>query len=82
MPWRCGCAARPLAAPVGRFVSGKARANTPGSIRDLTQVRQADLVELLARIPGVILLADAGRQGLRRQTAGAVLTPRPARGKN
>jgi hypothetical protein len=102
MPRRCGCAARPLAGPVGRFVSGKARANTvkalvitdadgrllfcgqtaPGSIHDLTQVRQAGLVELLALIPGVTLLADAGHQGLSAQTAGAVLTPRPARGKN
>ncbi len=31
----------------------------PGSIHDLTQVRQAGLVELLAPIPGVTLLADA-----------------------
>ncbi len=36
----------------------------PGAIHDLTQVRQAGLVELLALIPGVILLADAGYQGL------------------
>ncbi len=35
----------------------------PGSILDLTQVRQAGLVELLALIPGVTLLADAGYQG-------------------
>jgi DDE superfamily endonuclease len=54
----------------------------PGSIHDLTQVRQAGLVELLALIPGVTLLADAGYQGLSAQTAGAVLTPRPARRKN
>ncbi len=54
----------------------------PGSIHDLTQVRQAGLVELLALIPGVTLLADAGYQGLSTQTAGAVLTPRPARRKN
>jgi hypothetical protein len=40
------------------------------------------LVELLALIPGVTLLADAGYQGLSTQTAGAVLTPRPARRKN
>jgi hypothetical protein len=32
--------------------------------------------------PGVTLLADAGYQGLSAQTAGAVLTPRPARRKN
>jgi hypothetical protein len=54
----------------------------PGAIHDLTQVRQAGLVELLALIPGVILLADAGYQGLSAQTAGAVVTPRPARRKN
>ena len=54
----------------------------PGSVHDLTQVRQAGLVELLALTPGVTLLADAGYQGLSTQTAGAVLTPRPARRKN
>ncbi|MGR6963939.1 transposase family protein [Geodermatophilus sp. URMC 61] len=54
----------------------------PGSIHDLTQVRQAGLVETLALIPGATLLADAGYQGLSAQTAGAVLTPRPARRKN
>jgi DDE family transposase len=57
------------------------RTDSPGSSHDLTQVRQADLVEL-ALIPGVTLLADAGYQGLSTQTAGAVLTPRPARRKN
>jgi hypothetical protein len=54
----------------------------PGAIHDLTQVRQAGLIELLALIPGVTLLADAGYQGLSAQTAGAVITPRPARRKN
>ena len=54
----------------------------PGAIHDLTQVRQAGLVELLALTPGVTLLADAGYQGLSAQTAGAVITPRPARRKN
>jgi hypothetical protein len=54
----------------------------PGSIHDLTQVRQAGLVELLALTPGVTLLADAGYQGLSAQTAGAVITPRPHRRKN
>ena len=54
----------------------------PGSIHDLTQVRQAGLVELLALIPGATLLADAGYQGLSAQTAGAVITPRPTRRKN
>ncbi len=66
--------------PAGRLLfCGHTR---PGSIHDLTQVRQAGLVELLALIPGVTLLADAGYQGLSTQTAGAVITPRPARRKN
>ena len=54
----------------------------PGAIHDLTQVRQAGLVKPLALTPGVLLLADAGYPGLSAQTAGAVLTPRPARRKN
>jgi hypothetical protein len=54
----------------------------PGSIHDQTQVRQAGLAELLALIPGVTLLADAGYQGLSAQTAGAVITPRPTRRRN
>ncbi|HEX2289776.1 MAG TPA: transposase family protein [Pseudonocardiaceae bacterium] len=54
----------------------------PGAVHDLTQVRQAGLVELLALTPGVTLLADPGYQGLSTQTAGAVITPRPARRKN
>jgi DDE superfamily endonuclease len=33
-------------------------------------------------MPGVTLLADAGYQGLSAQTAGAFITPRPARRKN
>ena len=51
-------------------------------MHDLTQVRQAGLVELLALTPGVTLLADAGYQGLSTQTAGAVITLRPARRDN
>ncbi len=54
----------------------------PGAIHDLIQVRQAGLVELLALTPGVTPLADAGHQGVGAQTAGAVITPRPARRKN
>jgi hypothetical protein len=50
----------------------------PGSVYDLTQVRQAGL-ELLALLPGVTLLADAGYQGRGTHTAGAVFTPRPTR---
>ena len=56
--------------------------NLPGAIHDLTQVRQAGQVELLALTSGVTLLANAGYQGLSAQTAGAVLTPGPARRKN
>ena len=51
----------------------------PGSIHDLTQVRQAGL---LALVLGVTMLTDAGYQGLSAQTASAVLTPRPARRNN
>ena len=40
------------------------------------------MAKLLALIPGVILLVDAGYQGLSAQTAGAVITPRPTRRKN
>jgi hypothetical protein len=66
--------------PDGRLLfCGQTR---PGAIHDLTQVRQAGLVELLARTPGVTLLTDAGYQGLSAQTAGAVITPRPARLRN
>jgi hypothetical protein len=54
----------------------------PGSFHDLTQVRQAGLVDLLALAPGVTLLAGAGDQGLSAQTAGAVLTPCPVRRKS
>ena len=69
-----------LTDPEGRLLfCGQTR---PGAIHDLTQVRQAGLVELLALTPGVTLLADAGYQGLSTQTAGAVITPRPARRKN
>jgi hypothetical protein len=54
----------------------------PGSIHDLTQVRQTSPVELLARTPDVTPLADAGYQGLSANTAGVVITPRPARRRN
>jgi hypothetical protein len=48
----------------------------PGSTADITQARQAGLVDLLAHYPNVELLADAGYQGLGAQTLGAVITPR------
>jgi hypothetical protein len=52
----------------------------PGSIHDLTQVRQAGLVELLALTAGVTLLADAGYQGLQRadRRCGGHSAPGPA----
>ncbi|SHN78925.1 hypothetical protein SAMN05660350_02714 [Geodermatophilus obscurus] len=53
-----------------------------GSLPNLTQACQANLVELLAVMPGITLLPDTGYQGLSAQTAGAVLTWRPARRKN
>jgi hypothetical protein len=53
----------------------------PGSTADISQARQAGLVELLAHHPSVELLADAGYQGLGAQTLGAVITPRPRRRK-
>ena len=69
-----------LTGPAGRLLfCGQTR---PGAVHDLTQVRQAGLVDLLADMPGITLLPDAGYQGLSAQTAGAVLTPRPARRKN
>jgi hypothetical protein len=43
--------------PGGLLCCGQTR---PGSLHDLTQVRQAGLVELLALVTGVTLLADAG----------------------
>jgi IS5 family transposase len=46
------------------------------------ELADAGLVELLALIPGITLLANAGYQGLSTPTAGAVITPRPARRKN
>ena len=58
----------------------------PGSVRDLAQVRQSGLVELLeGRGRGgtgdVEILADKGYQGLQRQTDFAVRTPMPTRAR-
>jgi DDE superfamily endonuclease len=53
----------------------------PGSTADITQARQAGLVDLLGHHPTVELLADASYQGLGAQTLGAVITPRPRRRK-
>ena len=54
----------------------------PGSISYLTQARQAGRVELLTLVHGVTLFVDAGTTGPSAQTAGAVITPRPARRRN
>ena len=55
----------------------------PGSCADITQVRQAGLVDLLADTIHLQILADAGYQGLAAQTSGQVHTPpRKRRGKH
>jgi DDE superfamily endonuclease/Helix-turn-helix of DDE superfamily endonuclease len=51
----------------------------PGSIHDLTQLRQAGLVDLLDQAGDLEFLADRGYQGLGAQTRGKVITPRPKR---
>ncbi|MGW5354402.1 transposase family protein [Streptomyces sp. NPDC004031] len=59
---------------------GKVRA---GSVADITQVRDAGLVDLLADTIDLEILADAGYQGLAAQTYGQVVTqPRKRRGKH
>jgi hypothetical protein len=47
----------------------------PGSCADVAQARQLGLVKLLADVPAVEILADAGYQGLGAQTGGRVITP-------
>lgn len=55
----------------------------PGSCADITQVRQAGIVDLLAGTVHLQILADAGYQGLAAQTCGQVVTPpRKRRGKH
>jgi hypothetical protein len=46
-----------------------------GSVADITQVRDAGLVDLLADTIDLEILADAGYQGLAAQTCGQVVTP-------
>ncbi|BFV56299.1 transposase family protein [Kitasatospora sp. CMC57] len=54
-----------------------------GSVADITQARDAGLVDLLADTVHLEILADAGYQGLAAQTCGQVVTPpRKRRGKN
>ncbi|WP_406389664.1 transposase family protein [Streptomyces sp. NBC_00887] len=54
-----------------------------GSVADITQARDAGLVDLLADTIDLQILADAGSQGLAAQTYGLVVTPpRKRRGKH
>lgn len=54
-----------------------------GSVADITQARDAYLVDLLADTIDLQILADAGHQGLAAQTYGQVVTPpRKRRGKH
>ncbi|MFC4887787.1 transposase family protein [Streptomyces beijiangensis] len=54
-----------------------------GSVADITQARDAGLIDLLADTIDLQILADAGYQGLAAQTSGQVVTPpRKRRGKN
>ncbi len=46
-----------------------------GSTADITQARQAGIVDWLSHTAGVRILADAGYQGLGAQTRGQVITP-------
>jgi hypothetical protein len=55
----------------------------PGSCADITQARQAGIVDLLADTIHLRILADAGYQGLGGQTCGQVAAPpRKRRGKH
>ncbi|MFI7237646.1 transposase family protein [Streptomyces cyaneofuscatus] len=54
-----------------------------GSVADITQARDAGLVDLLADTTDLQILADAGYQGLAAQTYDQVVTPpRKRRGKH
>ncbi|MWA16176.1 transposase [Streptomyces sp. BA2] len=57
----------------GRLLFGGAL--KPGSCPDITQARDAGLVELLGHHRDLRILADAGYQGLGAQTGGQVITP-------
>lgn len=50
-------------------------ATRPGSCADITQARQAGLVDLVRRGHRTAILADAGYQGLGAQTGGRIITP-------
>jgi hypothetical protein len=59
----------------GRVLFGGA--TCPGSTADITQARQAGIVDRLDHTIGVEILTDAGYQGLGRHTFGQVVTPTP-----
>ena len=59
----------------GRVLFGGA--TCPGSTADITQARQAGIVDWLDHTIGVEILTDAGYQGLGRHTFGQVVTPTP-----
>ena len=59
----------------GRVLFGGA--SCPGSTADITQARQAGIVDWLDHTTGVEILTDAGYQGLGQRTFGQVITPMP-----
>ena len=59
----------------GRVLFGGA--SCPGSTADITQARQAGVVDWLHHTTGVEILTDAGYQGLGHRTFGQILTPTP-----
>jgi hypothetical protein len=52
-------------------------ASCPGSTADITQARQAGMVDWLDHTTSVEILTDAGYQGLNGQTFGQIITPTP-----
>lgn len=52
-------------------------ASCSGSTADITQARQAGVVDWLNHTTGVEILTDAGYQGLGHRTFGQVITPTP-----
>ncbi|WP_184816622.1 transposase family protein [Actinophytocola algeriensis] len=64
----------------GRVLFGGA--SCPGSTADITQARQAGIVDWLNHTTGVEIFTNAGYQGLGRHTFGQVVTPTPKHHKN
>ena len=59
----------------GRILFGGA--SCPGSTADITQARQAGVVDWLDHTGGVEILTDAGYQGLGHRIFGQVIAPAP-----